>query len=101
MGDKASPFAICYIHLLLTGFQSLTYSNYIFTDFDKCRITTTGKLSVAGTPSNLGLILEHITNLAEVRNSQCICLFYAKLRPQHVDVRAILFSMMAKICILI
>ena len=32
--------------------------------------------------------------------SQCICLFYAKPRPQHVDIRDILFSMMAKICIL-
>jgi len=26
-----------------------------------------GKISVVGTPSNLGLILEHITNMAEFR----------------------------------
>ena len=30
---------ICYVHLLLTGSEPLTYSNYIFTHFDNRRIT--------------------------------------------------------------
>jgi dienelactone hydrolase len=33
------PYCICHEHLLLTGFQSLTYLNYRFTHFDNCRIT--------------------------------------------------------------
>ena len=40
--------------------------NYIFTEFDNRRITDIGKKSVVGTPSNFGLILEHITTLTEV-----------------------------------
>ena len=34
------------------------------------QISDNGKLGVVGTPSDLGLILEHITNLNEVRISQ-------------------------------
>jgi hypothetical protein len=36
--------AICYVHLLLTGSEPLTYSNYIFTQFDNRRITENGKI---------------------------------------------------------
>jgi len=36
---EAKPHDICYVHLLLTGSKPLTYSNYIFTQFDNRRIT--------------------------------------------------------------
>jgi hypothetical protein len=38
--------AICYVHEPLTGREFLTYSNYIFTDFDNRRIATIGKISL-------------------------------------------------------
>jgi len=34
----------CYVHLLLTGSEPLTYSNNIFTEFDNRRITYCGKI---------------------------------------------------------
>ena len=43
-----------------------------------------GEQSVVGTPSNLGLILEHITILNEAGYSQFICNFNIKYRPQDV-----------------
>jgi hypothetical protein len=36
--SQASGGAFCYVHLLLTGSDPLTYLNYIFTEFDKRRI---------------------------------------------------------------
>ena len=35
-----------------------------------------------GIPSNLGKILEHIINLGELRESQCIWHYYHMLQPQ-------------------
>jgi hypothetical protein len=34
----------CYVNELQAGREFLTYSNYIFTEFDYCRIATIGKL---------------------------------------------------------
>jgi len=36
--NNGSAFDICYIHGLLTGGEFLTYSYYIFTEFDNRRI---------------------------------------------------------------
>ena len=45
----------CYVHEIQAGRNFLTYSNYIFTDFDNRRITTIGKIHQGLGLSNLFL----------------------------------------------
>ena len=45
----------------------MRYLNYICHKSIKSDSWESGKISVVGTPSNLGLILEDITNMAEVQ----------------------------------
>jgi hypothetical protein len=45
---------------------NIRYTFYICNNFNSFDSWTSGKISVVETPSNLGLILEHITALIEV-----------------------------------
>ena len=57
------PGDICYKSQQLTALKNVWYPNVIW-NFSKFEIMAR---TVAGTPSNVGLILEHITILNEVR----------------------------------
>jgi len=55
------------MYLFISGVDGIENREIYETYMHFCRTSYTGKQSVIGTPSNLGLILEHITNLDEVR----------------------------------
>jgi hypothetical protein len=63
---KSLACAICYASANIKALETLGYAEHICNYVVILDSWFYGKISVVGTPSNLGLI-EHITNLKEVR----------------------------------
>jgi hypothetical protein len=81
--------------------SGFVHPNHIIIHFDNCRIVEYGKLCPwHSVKAQITVKIKKYHKSPSMLDTQFTCLFYAKLRPQHVDVRSILFSMMAKICIL-
>ena len=57
----------CYASANIKALETLGYAEHICNYLLIRDIWSDGKVYVVGTPSNLGLILEHITNLVDVQ----------------------------------